>query len=81
MYLVFSDVFSVDFSQTKNKHKMYKKNFCKNNLPFCRNNPFLHLGEVQKLRQDVEVLLNLKTADVFSLVSAETKMFFLTLSF
>ena len=46
---------------------MYKKNFCKNNLPFRRNNLFPHFGEVQKLRQDVEVLLNLlvKTADVF----------------
>ena len=30
---------------------------------FCKTRKFLHLGEVQKLLQDVEILLNSKTAD------------------
>ena len=30
---------------------------------FCKTRKILHFGEVQKLRQDVEILLNSKTAD------------------
>ena len=63
-------------SKSSHRQNVQKKTFCKNNLLFCRNNLFLHLGEVQKLRQEVDVLLNIKTAGVFSLVSARTKMFF-----
>ena len=51
--------------------KMYKKKLlqnCQNNLPFCRNNLFLQLGEAQKLRQDtksfceIQKLQNKKTS-------------------
>ena len=30
---------------------------------FCNTRKFLHFGEVQKLRQDVKILLNSKTVD------------------
>ena len=41
---------------------------------FCKTKKFLHLGEVQKLRQDVEILLNSKTA-VFKFNKTSTEKF------
>ena len=67
MYLVFVEVFSVVFFLYKKQMQTVQKN-----LPFCRNNLFLHLGEVQKFRQDVEVLLNLKTDNLTNTISEGT---------
>ena len=61
----------INKKQMQNVQK--KTSACKNNLPFCRNNLFLQ--KIKILRNfSVEVLLNLKTANIFSLVSAKTKM-------
>ena len=40
---------------------------------FCKTRKFLLLGEVQKLRQDVEILLNLKTTDTTPKKTVESK--------